>query len=202
MSPRARKPSPKLGPRFETALAEALYVHKDQTRKGKPTPYVSHLLGVCSIVLQYGGSEDEAIGALLHDTLEDQPELVTPAGLRKRYGAKVLAIVQGCTDTPKDYKGGAKPAWRVRKDAYVKHMVVAGKSTQLVALADKLHNLRDINSDLREHGKKTLSRFNAGAADLLWYYAQVLRALTKSGFRGALLDAYALEVKEFRRLTK
>jgi (p)ppGpp synthase/HD superfamily hydrolase len=110
MSPRALTPSPKLGARFETALAQALYVHRTDTRKGKRTPYVSHLLGVCSLVLQHGGSEDEAIGALLHDTLEDHPELVTPASLRKRYGAKVLAIVQGCTDTPADYKGGAKPA--------------------------------------------------------------------------------------------
>lgn len=202
MSPRALTPAPKLGARFETALAEALYVHKADTRKGKRTPYVSHLLGVCSLVLQHGGREDEAIGALLHDTLEDHPGVVTPAGLRKRYGAKVLAIVLGCTDTPPDYKGGAKPSWRVRKQAYVKHMAVAGQSTQLVALADKLYNLREMNSDLRSGGKKTPRRFSAGAADQLWYFATILRTLKRRGLRGALLDAYATEVREFRRLTK
>ncbi len=81
------KPSVKLGPKFEEALALALRVHGDDTRKGKTTPYVSHLLGVSSLVLMDGGSEDEAIAALLHDTLEDHPDLVTTEMLRTNFGA-------------------------------------------------------------------------------------------------------------------
>ena len=59
--------------RFAEALAYCASVHRTQTRKGKPTPYVAHLLSVAALVLEDGGDEDEAIAALLHDSLEDQP---------------------------------------------------------------------------------------------------------------------------------
>ena len=56
--------------RFVEALAYATEVHEGQTRKGTPVPYVSHVLAVCSLVLEDGGGEDEAIGALLHDAVD------------------------------------------------------------------------------------------------------------------------------------
>ncbi len=60
-----------LGERFLDALAYTAGLHSSQTRKGTPTPYVAHLLGVCALVLEDGGDEDEAIAALLHDVVED-----------------------------------------------------------------------------------------------------------------------------------
>ena len=57
---------------FAYALAFAARLHAEQTRKGSDTPYVSHLLAVTAIVLDHGGSENEAIAALLHDAVEDQ----------------------------------------------------------------------------------------------------------------------------------
>jgi (p)ppGpp synthase/HD superfamily hydrolase len=114
----------------------------------------------------------------------------------------VLAIVQACTDTPPDYTGGEKPAWRLRKIAYVKHLAETTRSARTVALADKLYNLREINSDLRAEGKRTLKRFNAGAADQLWYFASVLKVLRKTGYSGSLLETYAKSVSEFRSLVR
>ena len=198
-------PRPKrtrLGPRFDAALRLALRVHRDDTRKGKPTPYVSHLLGVCSLVLQHGGSEDEAIAALLHDTLEDHPGTVTPALLHRRFGPAVLAIVQACTDTPTGFKGGEKPPWRERKTAYVAHLANASRSAQSVSLADKLYNLRDLNADLRAEGRATLARFNAGAADLVWYFTAILKALRVAGYDGPMLAPFAETGGEFRKRVK
>ena len=58
--------------RFDDALVYASRLHREQTRKGSDIPYVAHLLAVCSLVIEHGGSEDQAIAALLHDAAEDQ----------------------------------------------------------------------------------------------------------------------------------
>ena len=62
----------KLSERFDDAVAYANRVHGNQRRKGSEVPYLSHLLAVASLVLEYGGDEDEAIAALLHDAPEDR----------------------------------------------------------------------------------------------------------------------------------
>ena len=82
-----------LTPRFAEALVYAAEVHEGQMRKGTDVPYVSHVLAVCSLVLEDGGGEDEAIGALLHDAVEDgggQPRL---DDIRRRFGDRVGEIV-------------------------------------------------------------------------------------------------------------
>jgi (p)ppGpp synthase/HD superfamily hydrolase len=61
----------RLGERFEAALDYAVWAHREQARKQTAVPYLAHLLGVTSITLEQGGDEDQAIGALLHDTLEE-----------------------------------------------------------------------------------------------------------------------------------
>ena len=73
-------PAPVVGKRFRDALVWAAELHEAQRRKGGNIPYVAHLIGVASIVLEHGGDEDQAIGALLHDALEDQAHFsrVTP----------------------------------------------------------------------------------------------------------------------------
>ncbi|HEY8428052.1 MAG TPA: HD domain-containing protein [Sandaracinaceae bacterium] len=60
-----------LGERFTRELELAVELHSRQARKGTGTPYLGHVLGVASLVIEDGGSEDEAIAALLHDGPED-----------------------------------------------------------------------------------------------------------------------------------
>jgi len=70
--------------RFDDALAFASNLHRAQCRKGTLIPYISHLLAVTALVMEDGGSEDEAIAALLHDAIEDQGDKYdgARAGLR------------------------------------------------------------------------------------------------------------------------
>ena len=68
--------------------------HAEQTRKGSDTPYVSHLLAVTAIVLDHGGSENEAIAALLHDAVEDQGGQKTLDEIRRGFGDQVATIVE------------------------------------------------------------------------------------------------------------
>ena len=189
-----------LGTRFEDALIYALDLHRHDTRKGKPTPYVSHLLGVCSLVLQDGGDEDEAIAALLHDALEDHAERVVPADLGRRFGSRVLEIVRSCSDTPPDYAGGTKPPWKERKLRYIAHLAQTTPSARRVSLADKLYNLREVVSDLRIEGQQTWARFNAGAAEQCWYYRSIAEMMRQAGQCGPMLDAYEREFGELEKL--
>jgi len=166
--------------RFGQALLYAFQLHNQQRRKGNLTPYIAHLLGVCSLVLEDGGDEDEAIAALLHDAAEDQGGKETLEQMRSRFGERVASIVDGCTDTYET----PKPPWRQRKDDYLTHLRTASPSILRVSLADKLHNARTILVDLRGQGGQVWQRFNGGKAGSLWYYrslAQIFQELYSSG---------------------
>jgi len=166
-----------LSTRFQDALVYATQLHASQTRKGTDIPYVSHLLAVASLVIEAGGTEDEAIAALLHDGPEDQGGLPTLKEIRDRFGVPVGKIVAACSDTFEK----VKPAWQQRKQAYLDHLHGAPASVRLVSCADKLHNARAILADYRRHGEALWGRFNAGREDILWYYGELARIFTEQG---------------------
>jgi len=159
------KDKPLLGDRFERALSFATHLHREQCRKGTGVPYAAHLLGVASLVLEDGGTEDEAIAALLHDAVEDQGGRARLQEIEHEFGNRVAHIVEGCTDTASI----PKPRWRTRKEAYVHALASHDGSVRRVALADKLYNARATLLDYRRLGDELWERFNP-EADQLWYY--------------------------------
>ncbi len=168
--------TPLLTARFSEALTYAAELHNTQTRKGTTIPYVSHLMAVASLVLEHGGTEDEAIAALLHDAIEDQGGDATRTEIRSRFGDAVTAIVDACTDA--DVM--PKPPWRERKEAYVAHVREADHSSCLVSAADKLHNARAILLDYRDIGEELWKRFNGGRDGTLWYYRALVSAFQEN----------------------
>lgn len=149
--------------RFDRALLYATHVHGGQVRKGTSTPYVAHLLAVAATVLEYGGDEDLAIAALLHDSVEDQGGKARLEDVRNRFGERVARIVEACSDSLADTaKGERKAHWRERKEAYLAHLRNADDDILRVSLADKVHNARAILRDLRkpEVGEKVWARFS------------------------------------------
>jgi (p)ppGpp synthase/HD superfamily hydrolase len=168
----ARKRSAvKLGPRFRRAFLFAADKHSGQTRKASTIPYIAHLMGVASLVLEFGGDEDMAMAALLHDVVEDCGGVPMLAEVKRKFGTRVAKIVDGCTDAYTD----PKPPWRERKETYIRHLKKAGTETRLVSAADKLNNVRSILSDYREVGESIWARFNGGREGTLWYYRSLLR---------------------------
>ena len=165
-----RKPAVKLGPRFLRAFLFAAEKHAGQTRKASTIPYIAHLMGVASLVLEFGGDEDMAIAALLHDVVEDCGGKPMLKEVRRRFGSRVAKIVEGCTDSDTD----PKPPWRERKETYIRHLKTADSETRLVSAADKLNNVRSIISDHREIGESIWSRFQGGRDGTLWYYRALL----------------------------
>lgn len=156
----------KLGPRFLRAFVFAAEKHKGQTRKASSIPYIAHLMGVASLVLEAGGNEDLAIAALLHDAVEDCGGAPMLKEIRRRFGARVARVVDGCTDADVY----PKPPWRERKEKYMARLRNEDKDTRLVSAADKLNNVRSIVSDYRAVGESVWSRFNGGREGTLWYY--------------------------------
>lgn len=156
--------------RFEQALPYAARLHASQVRKGTTIPYISHLLSVAALVLEMGGDEDEAIAALLHDAIEDQGGAQTREEIRRRFGERVVGIVDGCTDA----ETLPKPPWRQRKEAHVEHLRHADLEVLRVVLADKLHNARSLLFDLRQVGPRIWDRFNASQIETLWYYRTII----------------------------
>lgn len=185
--------------RFERALVKAAEYHRHQPRKGSGTPYVGHLLTVAGYVLEDGGSEDEAIAALLHDAMEDQYRDELPAELKRDFGPAVLAIVKGCSQ---EKLPGETLSWEQRKQRYIDHLEQAPPTVRRVSLADKLANVRSMLRDHRDEGERLWDRFNAPSrADVLWYY-ESLAARYTSLCPGAMADEFAHEVSRLRGLVR
>ena len=177
----------KLSPKFDEALAFVSHEHRDQVRKGSGTPYVAHLLSVAAIVLEHGGTELEAIAALLHDYIEDQADKLPGGALEAReivvdkFGEEVARIVDACTDATTS----PKPPWRPRKEAYLAHLREQDSaSVLLVSMSDKLHNARSIVDDHAEVGEELWSRFTGDRDGTLWYYRELLAAYGDRGHVG------------------
>jgi len=176
----------KLSLRFTDALGVAAEIHAGQRRKGSGPPYIAHLLGVTAIAFDFGATEDEAIGALLHDAIEDAPPSLGAAGVRTiiadRFGDAVLEIVEGCTDSD----ATPKPPWLARKTRYVEHLRDAGSSVLLVSASDKLHNVRAITSDYRCVGDEVWKKFSpdAGKARTIGYYRGLVTAFQRRALSG------------------
>ena len=191
MSDQERLPDPILGDRFVEAAGYAVELHARQARKGTSIPYVTHLFTVCSLALEDGGDEDEAIAGLLHDAAEDQGGQATLDEIGRRFGPVVEMLVDGLTDTLED----PKPDWRPRKEAYLKRLPGEPESVLRVSIADKLHNMRSIAIDVENNGEAAWERFNAGRDGQAWLHRSLL-AIFETKLPGSR------NLPEYRRLVQ
>ena len=172
------------GRRFTEALCLAADLHAGQRRKASGVPYVSHVLAVASIVIEYGGDEDEVIAALLHDAAEDCGGELTLRRISQDFGANVAEIVLGCSDTTQN----PKPPWRERKEEYLRHLTTSSRSVQLVAIADKLHNLRTTLREFALQGDNFWTHFRSGREGMLWYFGELVRIFSVSSVPQLLFE--------------
>lgn len=165
--------------KFSAAVSLAAQAHANQIRKGAGTPYIAHPLGVAALVIEFGGDEDQAIAALLHDVLEDGgPQFAAP--IEQQFGARVLGLVEACTDGMPDASGKKAP-WKERKLAYLQHLADSPDDALLISASDKLHNARAILDDLRDPGVGlgVFDRFRASRQETLWYYGELARIFSE-----------------------
>ena len=185
-----------LGDRFIDALGYAARVHRSQLSAADRQPYVAHLLRVAGLVIQDGGSEDEAIAALLHDAVEDQGGIDRLEDIRGRYGPAVADIVEECSDS----YGSPKPAWRARKEQYLQGLGSASRGALLVSLADKLDNVRTTLRSYELIGDTVWEGSGKSRDDVRWYYGALARRF--SDLRpGVMSEELCRAVAELERLT-
>jgi (p)ppGpp synthase/HD superfamily hydrolase len=157
-------------------------------------------MSVAALVLENGGGEDEAIAALLHDTIEDAGGPPRREEIKEQFGKRIAEIVDGCTDA----ETKPKPPWKKRKEKYIQHIRRAPREVRLVSLADKLHNARSILLDYRRVGDRVWDRFNPEARDgetQLWYYQALVDAFKDAGGLVEMVDELDRIVKEIEKET-
>jgi len=164
---------PRYSPRLDEALAFAADAFRHRVRKGTEVPYLTHLLQVMVHVAEHGGDEDQQIAALLHDWIEDIPG-ASRTVLEARFGPRVAAFVLALSDS----EGHPKPPWEERKRAYIEKLAAEPAELKLISAADKLHNARSMVRDLKTIGDALWGRFTGNREQTLWYYREVLAALS------------------------
>ena len=190
--------TPLLTDRFDRALHYATHHHARQLRKGTPIPYAAHLLAAASLVLEMHGDEDEAIGALLHDVVEDGGGQNALREIEAAFGPKVAQIVLDNSDSV-PAEGEEKPRWYERKKAYIDAFPRKSPASLRVSLADKLHNGRSILLDYRTDGDVLWSRFGQGQGIATRiYYRELAAAFERE--RGRMGEAAQPFVDELRRV--
>jgi (p)ppGpp synthase/HD superfamily hydrolase len=191
--------TPLLTSRFDAALHVATRHHARQLRKGTPVPYTAHLLAAASLVLEMHGDEEEAIGALLHDVVEDGGGRAALAEIEAAFGPTVAQIVLDNSDAVDDAdRGSGGERWYARKRAYLDAFPEKSPAALRVCLADKLHNARSILLDYRTHGDDLWARFGQGQGlATRVYYRELAAAFGRE--RGRLGDAAQPYVDELRR---
>ncbi len=193
---------------FYRAIRIAGKGHENEVRKGSNIPYLGHLLGVASLVIEAGGSKRQTIGALLHDLLEDTP---TKRNILKfRVGPAITDIVWGCTDTTfakkQEYKEQAREEnwtaeqkaehwWEARKKPYIDKIASkpATDESLLVSLADKTYNAENTVADLRKSpGEEhtVWAKFNVGYDHQRMWYRGLLAAFDKKGYPPGTRDLF------------
>ena len=195
--------------RFDTALTFAHDLHRRQTRKTSGVPYIAHLLGVAALVIEDGGSEDESIGALLHDSLEDQGTRYAggadglSAEIRERFGAEVLRIVDACTErrTEEEMRiADKRERWRIHKLAYFDQIRRSDSSVRRVSCADSLYNVRSLIDGYRRLGDRIWTRFmTRSGEDQVWAYRTAAAAF-QAAEGGVMADELAATVEQLAGL--
>ncbi len=193
--------SSKLTYLFLDALNWATVNTLGSTRKKSDVPGASHPLGVAALVMDYGGSEDEIIAALLHDEAEDRGGEETLTLIKNRFGENVAQIVRGCSDSLLP-AGEEKDDWQSRKEKHLAKLPHHSDSTHLVYLADKVHNLRALVIEYNNHGERVWESFKGGKAGTLWYYSRLVEIFEASNVPKLMLKELKRAYSDLEELIK
>ena len=199
-------PPPRVRPRrFARAVAWSAELTAGHV-SGDGAPVLARPLGVAALVLEHGGTEAEAIAALLHDAIEDAG--IELDEVRERFGATVARVVEGCA-VPPPRKGkrrrsradAATNSWWKHVRRRVRHLADASTSESVlrVTAADLLWRARSLTSELRRHGPETWAMLHAGATDQLWYYRSSSNIVSRR-LPGRLADELRVAVGELERV--
>jgi (p)ppGpp synthase/HD superfamily hydrolase len=180
---------PQQTPLIFRAIEFAAAAHAGQYRKGTPVPYIVHPLNAARMLLMAGCEEHVAAAAVLHDVIEDTH--VSFEDVKKHFGERVAELVANASEPDR------LATWEERKQHTIAFLEGADEETLLVAVADKLDNIRSIREDLALRGDVAWTRFKRGRTEQMWYYQsleRVFRARFNGGVGHCLAESFSIEV--------
>jgi (p)ppGpp synthase/HD superfamily hydrolase len=177
-----------MSPTIEQALRLAAAAHAGQVRRVSGVPYLAHVVAVAWILDRAGFGEDVVIAGLLHDVVEDTP--TTLPEIQARFGQAVADLVAECSEVKTDGQGRKRP-WIDRKREHLASLESAPVRARAIVLADKLHNLISIETDLRE-GRSVWNEFHADRDQVLWYHGAMIG---KCGRNDPRLERLAMQCR-------
>ena len=159
----------------EKAIIFAVNAHSGQLRKGKDRPYIIHPITACEIACSITSDREVVAAAVLHDCVEDTP--VTAEDIRREFGERVEGLVASDSEDKMEHIP-ASESWKIRKQATLDLLNSATRDEQIICLADKLANIRELYRDFVEIGEKLWDRFNQkDSRQHAWYYRGVAERL-------------------------
>ena len=175
---------------LDKAILFAVKEHAGTERRGKGFPYIVHPLEAMSITATMTSDQDLLAAAVLHDVLEDTD--CTEERLEEEFGPHIASLVAGESDC---LIAGLSEAdsWHSRKQAAIDRIRSQSREGKMIALGDKLSNMRAIGADYQILGDKLWQRFHVtDPAEHAWHY----RGLADSLKELADMPSY----REFTRL--
>jgi myo-inositol-1(or 4)-monophosphatase len=172
---------------FDKAVAFATQAHSGTERRGKAYPYIIHPMEAVSIVATITNDPEMLAATILHDTVEDTD--VTIEQIRELFGNRVADLVQHETAPLDD-----SLTWHEKKTQQIKQLAEAPYDSKVVALGDKLSNMRGIAWDYRKIGDEVWKLFHApnGKDDIAWYYRSLADTLSELSDTAAYLEFVGL----------
>ena len=175
---------------LDRAIIFAVRAHAGTERRGKGFPYIVHPMEAMEIVATMTSDQELLAAAALHDTVEDTP--VTVEQIRAEFGPRIADLVASESDTFEDGVS-EEDSWHARKQAAIDRLAKASHDAKIVALGDKLSNMRTIARDYSIKGDALWDLFHSkDRADHEWHYRGLAESLKE------LSDTFAY--KEFVQL--
>ncbi|MBQ7494372.1 MAG: bifunctional (p)ppGpp synthetase/guanosine-3',5'-bis(diphosphate) 3'-pyrophosphohydrolase [Bacteroidaceae bacterium] len=175
---------------LDRAIVFAVRAHAGTERRGKGFPYIVHPMEAVEIVATMTRDQELLAATALHDTVEDTD--VTVEQIRTEFGDRVASLVEAESDHTSPDESGAS-SWHARKQAAIDRLARASHDAKMVALGDKLSNMRAIARDYAQQGDALWSLFHAkDRKDHEWHYRGLAASLSE------LRDTWAY--KEFEQL--
>ena len=160
---------------FDRAVNFAVKAHSGTERRGKGFPYIIHLMEAVEIVATITPDQELLSAAMLHDTVEDTP--VTVADLRKEFGDRIASIVEAESDVHNEGESEHE-SWHRRKQEAIDRLTAAPMEAKIVALGDKLSNMRAIARDYAQIGDGLWKLFHVTEkSEHEWHYRGLAHAL-------------------------
>ena len=170
---------------LDRAIRFAVECHAGTERRGKGFPYIVHPMEAMAIAATMSADQEILAAAVLHDVVEDTD--VTLEDLRSLFGDRIAKLVDSESD-----RLDQGLDWRARKEDSLKRLKEASRDEKIVALGDKLSNMRAIARDYTSEGEVFWDRFHIKEKSVHgWRYHALLDALSD------LSDTYAFQEFEF-----